>query len=125
MWRRIACLLLSAIALKAEVKVEVSFTPPNPSLSDLIRMEVTLVGPTAQIMLLRQPEIPPECVAITEIKASGDKLILTLDPLKPGPCRIPAFQTRCLHESNSGCVMQSAETIIPVHTVVPAGAGTS
>ncbi len=118
---RAAYLFLAALPVWAgNARLDVRFTPAAPSLSDLIHMEVKLVGVEGSEVALRPPDIPPDCVLLKSGSADTTSLSLVLDPIKPGSCRIPAFQTRCLHGSTVDCDVRSAETVIPISTVVTA-----
>ena len=110
---------LAALPIWAgDVRVDVRFAPAAPSLSDTIRMEVTVTGAETSDLILSPVDITPDCVAIQAVAGLGTHQILTLDPLRPGPCTIPAFRTRCVRGRTDGCDVRSAETVIPIGTLV-------
>ena len=120
MLKRAACFLFLALPVWAETaRIEVRVTPANPSLSDRILVEVNLIGAGPDV-ILRPADIPPDCVAVQSADETGKNTNLTLDPLKPGVCRLPQFRTRCLRGTTEGCDVRSAETVIPIGTVVTA-----
>ncbi len=120
MFLRVFCLCVAPLSIWAgQARVDVRFTPAAPSLSDVIRMEVTLSGTDDPNVALRPPDIPSGCVAVTASSVGVNKAVLMLDPVKPGPCTIPPFRTRCLRNSTEDCDVRSAETLIPIQTVVP------
>jgi hypothetical protein len=100
-----------------DVHIEVHYKPARPSLSDRIELEVTLKG-AAPGVILAASDIPPACVAVESVRESGSSRIYTLDPIQPGPCRIPPFHTRCTDAGRPGCDIASAETELPIGTVV-------
>jgi hypothetical protein len=119
MFIRAFCLCVAPFSLWAgDARLDVRFTPAAPSLSDVIRVEVTLSGTDDPNVVLRPPDIPSGCVAVTASSVGVNKAVVTLDPVKPGPCAIPPFRTRCLRGSTKDCDVRSAETLIPIGTVV-------
>jgi hypothetical protein len=98
--------------------VDVRVTPAAPSLSDVIRVDVTLSGTDDPHVTLRPPDIPSGCVTVTASSVAGNHAVVTLDPVKPGPCTIPPFRTRCLRGATEDCDVRSAETLISIGTVV-------
>jgi hypothetical protein len=113
----VAVLWLAAACVHAQPRLDVRFQPATPALSDTIELEVSLHGLSDSQAALLPVDIASDCVAILNVRDEGNRRILTLDPLKPGPCRIPAFQTRCLGAAKN-CEVQSAETTIPISTEV-------
>src|SRR6185437_12287996 len=114
---RVAILCLAAASIQAQPRLDVRFQPARPSLSDTIQLEVSMHGLSASNAALLPVDIASDCIAILNVRDEGTRRTLTLDPLKPGPCRIPAFQTRCLGAANN-CAVRSTETTIPISTVV-------
>jgi hypothetical protein len=113
----VAVLCLATASIHAQPRLDVRFQPARPSLSDTIELEVSMRGLSASEAALLPIDIASDCVAILDVRDDGNRRILTLDPLKPGPCHIPAFQTRCLGAATN-CAVQSAETSIPISTEV-------
>jgi hypothetical protein len=100
-----------------EPRIELHYKPARPSLSDSIELEVKLIGAPPDVVL-RPPEIPPVCVTIDSVQEAGGSRIIRLDPIQPGPCRIPPFHTRCIGDRQTGCDIVSAAVEIPIGTIV-------
>ena len=117
MKHRIAILCIAAASLHAQPRLDVRFQPSSPSLSDTIQLEVSLHGLSTSEAALLPVDIASDCVAILNVRDEGTRRILTLDPIKPGPCHIPPFQTRCIGTATH-CALQSAAMTIPISTEV-------
>ena len=103
-------------------QIEVRYAPAQPSLSDLIQVEVTLANAPPDVVL-SPINIAPDCVNVRRVQIAEGRtqLALELDPVKPGPCHIPAFHTQCLHSTTPACDSPSTETIIQITTLIPPG----
>jgi len=84
-------------------------------------MEVTITGADNANLILQPADIPPDCVIVRSSLGSGSRVVLMLDPVKPGACRIPPFRARCLQGRKDNCDLRSADTVIPIGTVVATG----
>jgi hypothetical protein len=113
----VAILWLAAACAHAQPRLDVRVEPSTPALSDTIELDVSLHGLSDSQAALLPVNIASDCVAILNVRDESNRRVITLDPLKPGPCRIPAFQTRCLGAAKN-CEVKSAETIIPISTEV-------
>ena len=124
---RAVCVLLAAWPVWAgDARVEVRFTPSSPSLSDTIRVEVNLAGADSADLALRPVDVSPDCVVVQAVQPQTvdgrvTRQILTLDPVKPGLCVMPPFRTRCVQGRTEACDVRSAETVIPIGTLVASG----
>jgi hypothetical protein len=117
-WRWVlpACLIAPLSAGAAQFQVQV--TPAAPSLSDTIRIDVRLTGKDGSDLIIDAIDIPSDCVRIQSVSDQGLHQIVTLDPLRPGPCTIPPFRMRCLRGRTDSCDTRSAATVIPIRTMV-------
>jgi hypothetical protein len=97
---------------------QVQVTPGAPSLSDTIRVDVRLTGADGSDLAIDAVDIPSDCVRIQSVSDQGLHQVVTLDPLKPGPCSIPPFRVRCLRGRTESCDVRSAATVIPIRTMV-------
>ncbi|HVW11237.1 MAG TPA: hypothetical protein VHC90_21780 [Bryobacteraceae bacterium] len=111
-----AYLAVPLYACAAQFQVQV--TPAAPSLSDIIRIDVRVNGTDAADLAIDPADIPSDCVRIQNVSDQGLHQVLTLDPVKPGPCALPPFRVRCLHGRRDSCDARSEAVVIPIHTVV-------
>jgi len=97
---------------------QIQVTPSTPSLSDTIRVDVRLTGTDGADVTIDAIDIPSDCVRIQSVSDQGLHQVVTLDPLKPGPCSLPPFRVRCLRGRTDSCDVRSAAAVIPIRTMV-------
>jgi len=110
------CLIAPMCAGAAQFQIQV--TPSTPSLSDTIRVDVRLTGTDGADVTIDAIDIPSDCVRIQSVSDQGLHQVVTLDPLKPGPCSLPPFRVRCLRGRTDSCDVRSAAAVIPIRTMV-------
>ena len=118
MRKRLITAALLAMPLLAQTVIQVRVTPANPSLSDEIRVDVSVVGTGAADSALLPVEIRSDCVRILEVRDEGNRRVIRLDPLQAGACKLPPFRARCIGGATRNCEVVSGETVFPIHTVV-------
>jgi hypothetical protein len=117
-WRSILAVCLLTPLYGGAVQFQVQVTPAAPSLSDTIRVDIRLTGTDSSDLTIDAVDIPSDCVRVQSASDQGLHQVVTLDPLKPGPCTIPPFRVRCLHGRTDACDVRSAATVIPIRTMV-------